>query len=122
MDVSLGMPSSTVVPDGIPPSAGALVDRAGPFEDRPDAKTIEPGIAMMAFVNLDAGHGVAFAGDALGMPGDHFVENVVLVDRDRAQPPAGAAEVLAVRVHADRVAREGAERPDAGPGPGASGR
>src|SRR4029453_6666127 len=40
------------------------------------------------------------------MPSDHLVEDVVLVDRDRSEPPPGAAEVLAVRVDADRVLGE----------------
>ncbi len=44
--------------------------------------------------------------DRLGMRGDHLVEDVVLVDRDRSEPPPGAAEVLAVGVDADRVLRE----------------
>src|SRR5438552_5857746 len=38
-----------------------------------------------------------------GMRCNHLVKNVVLVDRDRSQPPPGAAEILAVRVDADRV-------------------
>ena len=42
----------------------------------------------------------------LGMRGDHLVEDVVLVQGDDAEAPAGAAEVLAVRVDADRVAAE----------------
>src|SRR5881275_2270956 len=40
------------------------------------------------------------------MRGDHLVEDVVLVDRDRSESPPGAAEVLAVRIDADRVLRE----------------
>src|SRR4029453_6947471 len=40
------------------------------------------------------------------MPSDHLVEDVVLVDRDRSEPPPGAAKVLAVRVDADGVLRE----------------
>src|SRR4029079_17842919 len=44
--------------------------------------------------------------DGLGMRGNHFIEDVVLVDRDRSEPPAGAAEVLAVRIDANRVLRE----------------
>src|SRR5436190_8269026 len=40
------------------------------------------------------------------MRGDHLVEDVVLVDRDRSEPPPGAAEVLAVGVDADRVLGE----------------
>ena len=44
--------------------------------------------------------------DRLGMRRDHLVEDVVLVDRDRAEAPAGAAEVLAVGVDADGVLRE----------------
>src|SRR5437773_4639467 len=40
------------------------------------------------------------------MRGDHPVKDVVLVDRDRSEPPPGAAEVLAVGVDADRVLRE----------------
>src|SRR5256885_16654388 len=40
------------------------------------------------------------------MRGDHLVEDVVLVDRDRSEPPPGAAEVFAVGVNADRVLRE----------------
>ena len=44
--------------------------------------------------------------DRLGMRGDHLVEDVVLVDRDRSEPPPGAAEVFAVRIDADRVLRE----------------
>ena len=44
--------------------------------------------------------------DRLGVVGDHLVEDVVLVDGDRAQAPAGAAEVLAVGVDADGVLRE----------------
>ena len=46
------------------------------------------------------------------MLGDHLVEDVVLVDRDGAEAPAGAAEILAVRVDADGVLRE---RPHQGP-------
>ncbi len=42
----------------------------------------------------------------LGMRRDHLVEDVVLVNRDGSEPPPGAAEVLAVRVDADRVLRE----------------
>src|SRR5205807_5871301 len=42
----------------------------------------------------------------LGMRGDHLVKDVVLVDRDRSEPPPGAAKVLAVRVDADRVLRK----------------
>ena len=42
--------------------------------------------------------------------GDHLVEDVVLVDRDDAEPPAGAAEVLRVGVDADRVLRQLAEQ------------
>ena len=42
--------------------------------------------------------------------GDHLVEDVVLVDCDDAEPPAGAAEVLRVGVDADRVVRELAEQ------------
>ena len=44
--------------------------------------------------------------DRLGMRGDHLVEDVVLVDRDRSEPPPGTAEVFAVRVNADGVLRE----------------
>src|SRR5439155_8473850 len=44
--------------------------------------------------------------DRLGMHGDHLVEDVVLMDRDRSEPPPGAAEVLAVGVDADGVLRE----------------
>src|SRR5205085_6041401 len=44
--------------------------------------------------------------DALGMPGDYFVENIVLVDRDGTQAPAGAAEVFAVGIDAESVPRE----------------
>src|SRR5438552_7119900 len=40
------------------------------------------------------------------MRGDHLVEDVVLVDRDRSEPPPGAAEVFAVRIDADRVLGE----------------
>jgi hypothetical protein len=39
----------------------AFVDRARPFEDGGDAQAVEPGVAMMAFVDLDAGDGVAMA-------------------------------------------------------------
>ena len=42
--------------------------------------------------------------------GDHLVEDVVLVDRDDAQPPAGAAEILGIGVDADRVVRQLAEQ------------
>src|SRR5207249_1531564 len=44
--------------------------------------------------------------DRLGMRRDHLVEDVVLVDRDRSEPPPGAAEVLAVGVDSDGVLRE----------------
>src|SRR4029077_7122920 len=44
--------------------------------------------------------------DRLGMRGDHLVEDVILVDRDRSEPPPSAAEVLAVRIDANRVLRE----------------
>src|SRR6266550_6825807 len=44
--------------------------------------------------------------DALGMPGDYFVENIVLVDRDGTQAPAGAAEIFAVGIDAEGVSRE----------------
>src|SRR4029077_16163145 len=44
--------------------------------------------------------------ERLGMRGDHLVEDVVLVNRDRSEPPPGTAEVLAVGVDADRVLRE----------------
>src|SRR5213079_1897454 len=40
------------------------------------------------------------------MRGDHLVEDVVLVDRDRSEPPPGTAEVFAVGVNADGVLRE----------------
>src|SRR3982750_1956402 len=36
----------------------------------------------------------------LGMGRDHFVEDVVLVNRDGSESPPGAAEILAVRVDA----------------------
>src|SRR5207248_4209247 len=42
----------------------------------------------------------------LGMLRDYFVENIVFVDRDGAQPPSGAAEVLAVGIDAESVPRE----------------
>src|SRR4029077_11382949 len=44
--------------------------------------------------------------DRLGMRGNHLVEDVVIVNRDGSEPPPGAAEILAVRVDADRVLRE----------------
>ena len=39
----------------------AFVDRARPFEDGGDGQAVEPGIAMVAFVDPDAGDGVAMA-------------------------------------------------------------
>ena len=46
---------------------------------------------------------------------DHLVEDVVLVDRDHAEAPAGAAEMLGVGVDADRVLRQlGHRRTEAG--------
>ena len=39
----------------------AFVDRPRPFEYRRDLEAVEPGIAMMALVDLDAGDGVAMA-------------------------------------------------------------
>ena len=42
--------------------------------------------------------------------GDHLVEDVVLVDRDDAEPPAGAAEIFRIGVDADRVVRQFAEQ------------
>src|SRR2546423_1623945 len=40
------------------------------------------------------------------MLGDYFVEDIVLVDRDGTQAPAGAAEVLAIGIDAQGVPRE----------------
>src|SRR5437660_7015901 len=42
----------------------------------------------------------------LGMLRDYFVENIVLVDRDGTQAPAGAAEIFAVGIDAEGVPRE----------------
>ena len=39
----------------------ALVDRSRPFEDGGDPEAVEPGVAMMALVDLDARDGVAMA-------------------------------------------------------------
>ena len=39
----------------------AFVDRPGPFEDGGDSQAVEPRVAMVALVDLDAGDGVAVA-------------------------------------------------------------
>ena len=44
------------------------------------------------------------------MLGDHLVDDVVLMQRDDTKPPAGAAEVLRVRVDADGVSRQRAHQ------------
>ena len=44
------------------------------------------------------------------VPGKQFVQPVIFVQRDDAQPPARAAKVFAVGVHADGVVRKRAEQ------------
>ncbi len=50
-----------------------------------------------------------------GVTRDQLIEQVVFMQRDHAESPAGAAKVLAVRIHADGIVRERAQqRPEAG--------
>ena len=46
----------------------------------------------------------------LGQFGDHLVEDVVFVNGDGAKPPAGATEILRVRVDADGIVRDLAQQ------------
>src|SRR3954453_3941132 len=38
-----------------------FVDRSGPFEDRADLQTVQTRVAMLSFIDLDSGDGVAMA-------------------------------------------------------------
>src|SRR3954471_21907296 len=52
---------------------------------------------------------IAFVQELLGLLGmlrDYLVEDIVLVDRDGTETPAGAAEVFAIGIDAESVPRE----------------
>src|SRR5438094_10520880 len=84
---------------------------------RQSGRVIERDVAAVGYDAVDEGEVARLEGepavalveqflDRLGMRGDHLVEDVVLVYRDRSESPSGAAEVLTVGVDADRILRE----------------
>jgi hypothetical protein len=63
----------------------AFVNRPGPFEDGRDREAIQPRVAVLAFVDLDSGNGVAMT--LVGQPVELSVAAIVAAAVDEFATP-----------------------------------